>query len=119
MHARSTHYIIKFRTGADRKRRREPEHQGQWRPAVRLAGDVVDARSLQTWLIDLLECGAPRTDAILFSLVLISARTSIAAATRAGGIMGLGKPPGAQEFAHDAGPMAFVSRFDQFARTLW
>src|ERR1700722_6134460 len=31
------------------------------------AGDVVDARSLETWLVDLLEFGAPRSDAILFS----------------------------------------------------
>jgi urease accessory protein len=31
------------------------------------AGDIVDARSLQGWLVDLLEFGAPRSDAILFS----------------------------------------------------
>ena len=31
------------------------------------AGDVVDATSLQAWLVDLLELGAPRSDAILFS----------------------------------------------------
>jgi urease accessory protein len=31
------------------------------------AGDVVDARSLEAWLVDLLEFGAPRSDAILFS----------------------------------------------------
>jgi urease accessory protein len=31
------------------------------------AGDIVDARSLQGWLADLLEFGAPRSDAILFS----------------------------------------------------
>jgi urease accessory protein len=31
------------------------------------AGDVVDARSLEAWLADLIEFGAPRSDAILFS----------------------------------------------------
>jgi urease accessory protein len=31
------------------------------------AGDIVDARSLQGWLVDLLEFGAPHSDAILFS----------------------------------------------------
>jgi urease accessory protein len=31
------------------------------------AGDIVDAPSLEGWLIDLLEFGAPRSDAILFS----------------------------------------------------
>lgn len=31
------------------------------------AGDIVDASSLEEWLIDLLEFGAPRSDAILFS----------------------------------------------------
>jgi urease accessory protein len=31
------------------------------------AGDIVDARSLQGWLLDLLEFGAPRSDAILFA----------------------------------------------------
>jgi urease accessory protein len=31
------------------------------------AGDVVDARALEGWLIDLLEFGAPRSDAFLFS----------------------------------------------------
>ena len=31
------------------------------------AGDIVDASSLQGWLVDLLEFGAPRSDAILFA----------------------------------------------------
>ena len=31
------------------------------------AGDAADAASLQAWLVDLLEFGAPRSDAILFS----------------------------------------------------
>jgi urease accessory protein len=31
------------------------------------AGDVVDSASLQGWLVDLLEFGSPRSDAILFS----------------------------------------------------
>src|SRR5271154_707431 len=31
------------------------------------AGDIVDAASLQGWLVDLLEFGAPRSDAILFA----------------------------------------------------
>ena len=31
-------------------------------------GDIVDARSLESWLIDLVEFGAPRSDAILFSV---------------------------------------------------
>ena len=31
------------------------------------AGDVADAASLQGWLLDLLEFGAPRSDAILFA----------------------------------------------------
>jgi urease accessory protein len=31
------------------------------------AGDIVDATSLEGWLIDLLEFGAPRSDAILFA----------------------------------------------------
>jgi urease accessory protein len=32
------------------------------------AGDIVDAPSLEAWLIDLLQCGAPRADAILFAV---------------------------------------------------
>jgi urease accessory protein len=32
------------------------------------AGDIVDARSLEGWLIDLVEFGAPRSDAVLFSV---------------------------------------------------
>src|SRR5208282_1692202 len=32
------------------------------------AGDIVDARSLESWLIDLVEFGAPRSDAVLFSV---------------------------------------------------
>ena len=31
------------------------------------AGDIVDAPSLEAWLIDLMEFGAPRSDAVLFS----------------------------------------------------
>ena len=31
------------------------------------AGDIVDAPSLESWLTDLLQCGAPRNDAILFA----------------------------------------------------
>jgi len=31
------------------------------------AGDIVDARTLEAWLVDLMEFGAPRSDAILFS----------------------------------------------------
>ncbi len=31
------------------------------------AADIVNAASLQDWLLDLLECGAPRSDAILFA----------------------------------------------------
>jgi urease accessory protein len=31
------------------------------------AGDIVDARSLEAWLVDLMEFGAPRSDALLFS----------------------------------------------------
>jgi urease accessory protein len=37
------------------------------------AGDIVDARSLQGWLVDLLERGAPRSDAVLFSIAFRSA----------------------------------------------
>jgi hypothetical protein len=32
------------------------------------AGDIIDARSLQGWLLDLVEFGAPRSDAVLFSV---------------------------------------------------
>jgi urease accessory protein len=32
------------------------------------ARDIVDARSLEGWLIDLVELGAPRSDAVLFSV---------------------------------------------------
>jgi urease accessory protein len=32
------------------------------------AGDIVDAPSLEAWLTDLLQCGAPRADAILFAV---------------------------------------------------
>jgi len=32
------------------------------------AGDIADARSLEGWLIDLVEFGAPRCDAVLFSV---------------------------------------------------
>ena len=37
------------------------------------AGDIVDARSLEAWLIDLMEFGAPRSDAVLFSVAFRSA----------------------------------------------
>jgi urease accessory protein len=40
------------------------------------AGDIVDARSLQSWLIDLLEFGAPRSDALLFSAAFRFAATA-------------------------------------------
>jgi urease accessory protein len=38
------------------------------------AGDIVDAATLSAWLIDLLNCGAPRTDAILFACAFRAAR---------------------------------------------
>ena len=41
------------------------------------AGDIVDARSLEGWLIDLVEFGAPRSDAILFSVAFRSAAAPI------------------------------------------
>jgi urease accessory protein len=31
------------------------------------SGDIADAGSLEAWLVDLLDCGAPRADAILFA----------------------------------------------------
>src|SRR5271170_416719 len=37
------------------------------------AGDIVDARSLEAWLADLMEFGALRSDAILFSVAFRSA----------------------------------------------
>jgi urease accessory protein len=37
------------------------------------AGDIVDARTLESWLIDLVEFGALRSDAILFSVAFRSA----------------------------------------------
>ena len=37
------------------------------------AGDIVDARSLEAWLVDLVEFGAPRSDAVLFSVAFRSA----------------------------------------------
>ncbi len=37
------------------------------------AGDITDARSLQAWLADLLDFGAPRSDAILFSVAFRAA----------------------------------------------
>jgi urease accessory protein len=37
------------------------------------AGDIVDASSLESWLIDLVEFGAPRSDAVLFSVAFRSA----------------------------------------------
>jgi urease accessory protein len=40
------------------------------------AGDIVDAPSLQGWLVDLLEFGAPRSDAILFSAAFHAATTA-------------------------------------------
>jgi urease accessory protein len=40
------------------------------------AGDIVDARSLEGWLIDLLEFGAPRSDAFLFSAAFRFAATA-------------------------------------------
>jgi urease accessory protein len=38
------------------------------------AGDIVDADTLRAWLIDLLNYGAPRADAILFSCAFRAAR---------------------------------------------
>ena len=40
------------------------------------AGDIVDARSLEAWLLDLLEFGAPRSDAILLSAAFRAAAAS-------------------------------------------
>jgi urease accessory protein len=37
------------------------------------AGDIVDARSLEAWLADLMEFGALRSDAVLFSAAFRSA----------------------------------------------
>ena len=37
------------------------------------AGDIVDAQSLEAWLVDLVEYGAPRSDAFLFSAAFCSA----------------------------------------------
>src|SRR5271157_6586166 len=37
------------------------------------AGDIVDARSLEAWLADLIEFGALRSDAILFSVAFRAA----------------------------------------------
>jgi len=40
------------------------------------AGDIVDARSLEAWLVDLIEFGAPRSDAILFSAAFRCAKAA-------------------------------------------
>ena len=40
------------------------------------AGDVVDASSLAGWIVDLMEFGAPRSDAILFSAAFRAAATA-------------------------------------------
>jgi urease accessory protein len=40
------------------------------------AGDVVDAPTLEAWLADLLEFGAPRADALLFSAAFRAARAA-------------------------------------------
>jgi urease accessory protein len=40
------------------------------------AGDIADAPSLEAWLVDLLEFGAPRSDAILFSAAFCAAAAS-------------------------------------------
>ena len=37
------------------------------------AGDIVDAQSLEAWLVDLVEYGAPRSDAFLFSAAFCAA----------------------------------------------
>jgi urease accessory protein len=37
------------------------------------AGDIIDAPSLEAWLVDLMEFGAPRSDAFLFSAAFRSA----------------------------------------------
>jgi urease accessory protein len=37
------------------------------------AGDIGDARSLEAWIVDLIEFGAPRSDAVLFSAAYRSA----------------------------------------------
>jgi urease accessory protein len=40
------------------------------------AGDIVDAATLREWLLDLLNFGAPRTDAILFACAFRAARSA-------------------------------------------
>jgi urease accessory protein len=40
------------------------------------AGDIVDAPSLEVWLVDLLEFGAPRSDAILFAAAFRAAASA-------------------------------------------
>ncbi len=48
-------------------------HGLEW---VAEAGDIVDAPTLNAWLIDLLNFGAPRTDAMLFACAFRAARSS-------------------------------------------
>ncbi|WP_246731347.1 urease accessory protein UreF [Methylocapsa sp. S129] len=40
------------------------------------AGDIVDAATLQIWLVDLLNFGAPRSDAVLFACAFRAGRSS-------------------------------------------
>ena len=40
------------------------------------AGDIVDAATLQAWLVDLLNFGAPRSDAILFACAFRATRSA-------------------------------------------
>jgi urease accessory protein len=47
------------------------------------AGDIVDAATLQAWLIDLLQFGAPRSDAILFACAFRAVRSADWAALEA------------------------------------
>src|SRR5260370_9906591 len=38
------------------------------------AGDIIDAASLQRWLLDLIQLGAPRTDSVLFAAAVRATR---------------------------------------------
>ena len=72
------------------------------------AGDIVDAATLQAWLADLLNFGAPRSDAILFACAFRAVQSgdwaALARDQRTGGGAGGLRRAAARDFARRARP---------------
>jgi urease accessory protein len=80
------------------------------------AGDIFDAPSLEAWLVDLIDCGAPRADAILFAVAFRAAQAGDWPALEAANALGVTLSPSAERrMETTAQGAAFVAA----ARAAW